>query len=221
MNTQKMDKNWRELASGYALGSLEPSERIAFEAQLAVDPALRAEVNALCEVVGEIGLTATPVTPSPQLWQKIRGGLGFSSAHDALALGTTKEGVVQPWKEWPAPAEAKGLLYVAAGSGEWEETAIAGVRVRKLFVDEANDRATMLVQMDAGTSYPGHRHAGAEECYVLAGDLIVGDRELVMKAGDYQRADSGSHHPVQWTENGCLLFIVSSLHDELDALSGH
>jgi len=36
-----------------------------------------------------------------------------------------------------------------------------------------------------------------------------------MHAGDYQRVEVGSEHPVQSTENGCLLFIVSSLHDEL------
>jgi anti-sigma factor ChrR (cupin superfamily) len=67
--------------------------------------------------------------------------------------------------------------------------------------------------MDRGTSYPPHRHADVEECYVLQGDLRVAGR--VLRAGDYQRADRDSVHGVQSTENGCLLLIVSSTDDEL------
>jgi len=48
---------------------------------------------------------------------------------------------------------------------------------------------------------------------VLEGVLNVGD--LRMKAGDHQRAAAGSAHVVQSTDSGCLLFIVSSLRDEL------
>jgi hypothetical protein len=49
---------------------------------------------------------------------------------------------------------------------------------------------------------------------VLQGDLRVGPT-LHMRAGDYQRVEKGHQHPVQSTDGGCLLFIVSSLHDEL------
>ena len=78
-------------------------------------------------------------------------------------------------------------------------------------------RVTMLVRMEKGTSYPSHRHAGPEECYVLAGDLEVGD-QLEMHAGDYQRVERGSVHPPQTTREGCLLLITSSMHDELLSL---
>ena len=97
----------------------------------------------------------------------------------------------------------------------WESTVYDGVEVRRLFVDEKADRVTMLVRMAPGASYPPHRHAGTEECYVLSGDLRVSDH-LVMRAGDYQRAPAGSHHGVQSTENGCLLLVRCSLHDEHD-----
>ena len=75
---------------------------------------------------------------------------------------------------------------------------------------------TMLIRMAPGTAYPAHRHGGAEECYVLEGDLHVGD-DIVMHAGDYQRAEAGSTHPVQSTRGGCLLLLTSSLRDELVA----
>jgi len=38
-----------------------------------------------------------------------------------------------------------------------------------------------------------------------------------MRAGDYQRAETGSTHPVQSTRGGCLLLLTSSLRDELVA----
>jgi quercetin dioxygenase-like cupin family protein len=72
----------------------------------------------------------------------------------------------------------------------------------------------MLVRMEPGSSYPGHVHGGPEECYVISGDLRVGD-SLHMRAGDYQRVAAGMTHPVQSTDEGCLLLITSSLHDEL------
>ena len=89
-----------------------------------------------------------------------------------------------------------------------------GISVKRLFSDPDRKTVTMLVRMAAGTSYPTHRHAGAEECYVLEGDLHVGE-ELVLNAGDYQRAGEDSIHLRQWTQDGCLLFILSSTEDEL------
>ena len=85
--------------------------------------------------------------------------------------------------------------------------------MKPLFVDRERDYVTMLVRMAPGTSYPCHRHGGAEECYVLQGDLHVAGQ--VLHSGDHQRADDASEHGVQSTEEGCLLLIVSSQHDEL------
>jgi anti-sigma factor ChrR (cupin superfamily) len=100
-----------------------------------------------------------------------------------------------------------------AGEGEWEPTAAPGVKARTLHVDPARRYVTMLIRMEPGASYPGHRHADIEECYVLEGDLRVGGERL--GAGDYQRADARSCHGVQSTEKGCLLLIVSSQEDEI------
>jgi anti-sigma factor ChrR (cupin superfamily) len=124
----------------------------------------------------------------------------------------------QVWKTWPDESKnvsslSGGLLTVAAHEGVWEDIGVNGILVKRLFVDRANDRATMLVRMPPGASYPRHRHAGAEQCYVLEGDLRFGGR--VFRTGDYQCADADSIHDVQYTEAGCLLLIISSLHDEI------
>jgi anti-sigma factor ChrR (cupin superfamily) len=102
-----------------------------------------------------------------------------------------------------------------ADDGGWEPTATPGVEARQLFLDTAARRVTMMVRMAAGSSYPAHRHGGAEECFVVSGDLRTGD--VHMHAGDWQRADKGSRHPDQTTDGGCVLLLISSLDDTLDA----
>ncbi|MCG3120859.1 MAG: hypothetical protein ALAOOOJD_03754 [bacterium] len=127
---------------------------------------------------------------------------------------TSEEGSPQVWKSWAEnAAPLAGLLTVHAHEGTWENIGISDIKVKRLFVDQAHDSVTMLVRMPPGAAYPSHRHSGTEQCYVLEGDLHVGD--LVFHAGDYQCSDSNSIHGVQHTKAGCLLLIVSSLHDEI------
>lgn len=125
----------------------------------------------------------------------------------------------QVWKTWPDQfsqvSSLAALLTVSAHEGTWEEIGINGITAKRLFVDKKNDSVTMLVRMPPGASYPRHHHGGIEQCYVLEGDIRVGDS--VFHAGDYQCAAADSIHGVQSTEHGCLLFIISSLHDEIVA----
>ena len=85
--------------------------------------------------------------------------------------------------------------------------------MKRLSMDAERELVTMLVRMRPGASYPRHRHAKAEECYVVEGDLHVGD--LTILAGDFQRAEADSIHVPQYTVGGCLLFVTSSLEDEM------
>jgi hypothetical protein len=50
--------------------------------------------------------------------------------------------------------------------------------MRLLFVDRDHSRCTALVRMAAGATYSSHVHNGPEECFVLEGDLHVGDALL-------------------------------------------
>jgi anti-sigma factor ChrR (cupin superfamily) len=147
--------------------------------------------------------------------REARGG-DRESDRDAMALGSE----VQVWKGWARAQNASEraqlatpFTFVPENAGEWQATSVAGIEARQLYVDATQDRATFLVRMAAGTSYPAHVHGGPEECFVVQGDLKVGD--LIMKAGDYQRAEPGSTHGVQSTERGCVLLLVSSLSDEI------
>jgi len=126
---------------------------------------------------------------------------------------STQSVPLQLWKSWTTGTQPEDLVIQHREAGAWEATGVEGVEVKRLFVDAGRGYVTMLVRMAAGSTYPSHRHAGYEECYVLQGDLSVGD--TVLQAGDYQRAKGGSVHTIQSTKNGCTLFIVSSQHDEL------
>jgi anti-sigma factor ChrR (cupin superfamily) len=118
----------------------------------------------------------------------------------------------QVWKDWSAnPSEPFHI--VRSGDRGWQRTSIEGISVKRLAVNKKDRRVTMLVQMAPGTQYPRHRHGDSEECFVLDGELYVGDE--VLRAGDFQRADKDSIHPIQRTEKGCTVLIVSSLHDEI------
>ena len=71
--------------------------------------------------------------------------------------------------------------------------------------------------MAPGVSYPRHEHTSTEETLVLEGDLRCGD--LILRPGDYQRAEAGSIHEEQHTEEGCLVLAISSISDIFPAAS--
>lgn len=150
----------------------------------------------------------TTVSPDPAVRDKLRERIQ-QEWRSTDAMRST-----QVWKNWNAEDKIGGLLTVHAGQGEWEQLDVDGISIKRLFADPDKKTVTMLVKMATGTAYPSHRHAGAEECYVIEGDLHVGD-STVLRAGDYQRANTESIHVRQWTEHGCLLFIVSSTEDQL------
>ncbi len=197
---RRLNEEARERIALYAVGALEPGEAAGLEAHLEACRACRDELDALRPVVEELASSVPPLEPPAHLKQRlldrVRGGAP-----------------VQPWKAWSPEPGRPSLVIVRRDEGRWEGTGVAGVEVRRLHVDPDAGRVTMLVRMAPGSSYPAHRHAGVEECYVLEGDLYADEFE--MRAGDYQRLEGGSVHGVQATRDGCLLFIVSSMRDEL------
>jgi len=204
-----------ENAALYALGVMPPDESREFEAHLATgcsfcDEELRANQGTL----GEVGETVAESAPGPSPGLRDRLVSRVSQAAQAHPPeGSEEFQVWKPWSDAPGKACSPGVFIVRGGEGDWQPTVHPGVAVKRLAVDPERDYITMLVRMEPGSSYPSHRHAGAEECFVLEGDLKVGDQTL--RSGDYQCARSGSEHTVQSTENGCLLFIISSQNDEL------
>lgn len=195
-----------EAAALYAAGAMSREEEAAFEAKVrSGDHDATEGLRALDAVTHALTTLVPEVEPSPELRDAVLRGTAAGNDDDSP----------QVWRDWDSSRFDPGTLFtLAASAGQWEQTGIDGIEVRRLFVDRETNRMTAMFRMAPGTEYVPHVHDGPEECYVLEGDLHVGE-DLVMRAGDYQRAPAGSHHPVQRTEGGCLLLISSSLHDEV------
>lgn len=205
---ERLTDELRDRALEHVLRDREERDRDGYARHVEACAVCRAEIDGLERAAAELALASPPAEPPGHLRDRLFARIRAErpAGGPARTLAPT-----QVWKEWTATAAASELN--RADDAAFEPTAIAGITVRRLSVDRAADRATMLVRMAPGTSYPPHRHGGPEECFVLSGDLHHDDR--VMRAGDYELTTAGTRHDRQWTDDGCLLLIRSSLSDEL------
>jgi putative transcriptional regulator len=194
----------REQASLYAVGALPEQERLAFEIELRGDAELREFVRSLNEATVLIGLSATQMAPPAGLKQKVLERIS-SKSRTAVADRPSKE---------EGRAKFPGFAFVEASESKgWKELPIRGAWIKFLSIEPAKGYAVLLGRLEAGVRYPAHFHEGAEEIYMLTGDLHVGDRKL--GPGDFHHSDAGTSHPVNYTEEGCTLLAVLPANHEL------
>jgi len=72
--------------------------------------------------------------------------------------------------------------------------------------DAESGTGSYLMVMAPGASSMPHRHRGAEEFYVLEGELIDFDGQ-VYRAGDFVRLESGTAHS-SLSPTGCKLLVT-------------
>jgi anti-sigma factor ChrR (cupin superfamily) len=200
-----------ELAALYAAGAMPHEQLRDYESHLAAGcPQCAAELRQFEEAVEHLYSAVEPVPVDVRLRDRVMSHIEAGEAFHSASERPDP----QVWRRWQPDDAAAAMLIRRGAEAQWEPTGIDGIHIRRLFVDQQRNQMTALVKMAAGTAYPRHLHDGPEECYVLQGDLHVG--EDILHAGDYQRAAPGSHHPIQSTKDGCLLLIVSSLTDEIE-----
>jgi quercetin dioxygenase-like cupin family protein len=146
-------------------------------------PGIRAAVEALAAWPADV------LRPATDLWARIAPRIGEA-----------------PGTEPPRASSAGGP------APEWE-VAAPGIYVRILARDEASKRVSMLVRLDPKTSYPPHRHAGAEELHLLHGELIVDEK--LLRAGDYLHSEAGSEDHRVHSETGCTCVLMTSTDDAI------
>lgn len=116
-----------------------------------------------------------------------------------------------------------GLLHGTSSEDlPWRATSVEGVSWLPLHL-EAESRseqgdATVLIRMEPGAGYPGHRHVGPEDVLVLAG--AYRDEVGEYRAGDHVRYPAGSSHsPVALGDSdgdpACVLYAVAQRGVEL------
>ena len=189
-----MNEELQELSALRSLDLLTDHERQEFERRLASGDLewLRSAAD-FDEVVDALA-QAQAVAPPPHLKKRLMDRIHQPSP-------------VQP----NLPPGLSAL--VRGGSDGWNSTPFPGITSKRLFRDRDSGSMTFLVRMEPGSSYPSHRHAALEHCYVLEGDLRFGDQ--LLHAGDYMVSEPSSVHCDSATEGGCLILIVNNVHDEL------
>ena len=232
MTEARLPQELEEQAALYALGILESDDRRAFAIRLqGASLSLRHAATAYRAVVDALVSAAAPVVPMPALRERIvdriageaaREASQFESVANTLALNAVPVAPRASLRErLLARIEGhtdvrldplKGLTFVKASEGTWQQMAPA-VSAKVLFFDPVSPRATALVRMAAGSRYAPHRHAEAEELYVLEGGCFCGGRELT--AGDYHRAEAETEHHDTSSDEGCLLLVISSPQNEM------
>lgn len=104
------------------------------------------------------------------------------------------------------------LSFVMADEGKWfPHPLTAEIKVKLLSIERKRGYATILIEVPPGVRYPEHHHHGAEECYVLEGDLHVAGR--VLGPGDFHHADEDSDHGELYTINGGKALLVVDIKD--------
>jgi anti-sigma factor ChrR (cupin superfamily) len=206
-------------AALFALGSLRGDEKAAFAHHVHEGCSVcEQELDGLADVMENLALATTPADPSGTVRRRLldsltaepQGPVVQGSDVQRLAarpelLTTTTKGILlhQP-----------GLLIARSADMPWEQVA-PGISRKILSVDPGRSYSTCLIRAEAGARYPSHRHADVEELLVLEGDLHV--HGVVMRTGDYCRAEPDSIHEETFTEFGCLLLQVASQLDQMQA----
>lgn len=175
------------LAADYALENMASDDRTAFEAHMLDCAVCRDELTSIRALTVSLTEPVTESAARPELWGRIEERLGLEANTDDTG--------------------AK-FLRAADGVG-WEPAPIPGVLTRILLVDRERDRVTFEAKLEPGATYPEHEHAGPEECFVLSGDLWVGN--VQMHAGDFQNSEASSTHAAQTTDGGCHLLLIGCI----------
>jgi hypothetical protein len=69
--------------------------------------------------------------------------------------------------------------------------------------------ASMLLRIAPGARLPDHGHGLNEDCFMLGGDMFLGD--ILMRAGDYQLALAGGRHVGISSDEGGLFYFHGAL----------
>ena len=175
-----------QLAGDYVLGALSGSELAEFEANLARSPELQQHVAAWERRLTPLAATLPETEPRAPVWEAIEAAL------DAAGPPAT--------------------VTVRDGEGEWR-TLVPGTEIKLLMVDRDAGFQSFLLRLSPGTVLPPHDHGALEECLLLEGDMLIGDRSY--RRGDYHAALPGSRHAPISTRNGGVVFIRSELRPEM------
>lgn len=139
------DDAQRDAAAGeYVLGTLAPDERAVFEAALAGDARLRAQVGAWQDRLLPLTQRVPPVQPSAALWPRIAGALGAAAA--PARAPAARPAAALPW--WRRLGLWQGLSAAALAAS----LLMGALLLRSTAPEPAGARYLALLQSPDGQS---------------------------------------------------------------------
>lgn len=188
----KTDKNkFEEKVILHSLGLLDKSEEDSLN--LIIDNSSETERELLKEF-NNLSSLFSKILPAPEI-----DSSNLSKIKDKLFENINSQS--------KAPKSKTGFNFIFTDSSDWiNHPQINGIKVKTLAVNEDKGYLMILMKAAAGAEYPSHHHNGAEECYVIEGDLYVEGKYL--GPGDFHHAEGGSDHEPLRTKNGCTLLLV-------------
>ncbi|MEK6571285.1 MAG: cupin domain-containing protein [Bacteroidota bacterium] len=192
-----------ELAALNSVGALDGEDLKEFQRLSAAgSDELKKSVATYEAVAGLLPLSSRLRIQSQGLKEKI-----MRHVRQSLAQDQSREGYA------PSTSGKGSFSSLYVNEVEWVTHPVDGVRFKQLSLNTERGYATLLFKLAAGVRFPGHHHSGSEECYVVEGDLHIGN--IVLGPGDFHHAEAGSDHGESFTEQGCTLLLVVAAEDYL------
>lgn len=188
------------LAALQALDSLDLDGQAWVDTHLQTSPEWLAEAEEFQAVVSLLAYSA-PVLEMPDLKARLFECIGVQdNLIDVDRSDAGDEGLLAQLR-----AQAKAV--------QWENyQPTPGAQLGIFKIDSDKREVCCFVRSWGAVSFPMHRHAGEEEIIVLEGDLRI--EEQSYSPGDRVRSTAGTAHQPK-TDQGCLLYLRTSLDDEV------
>ncbi len=105
-----------------------------------------------------------------------------------------------------APA---GTYTIRANDVSWEDFD-EGIQRKCLVGDHGDGSQTCVYRLRPGAKFVSHAHSQQESCWVIAGDILVGDHHV--QAGEMHIAEPNYDHPEIYARTEALLLIRSQVY---------
>ncbi|MEM6900805.1 MAG: cupin domain-containing protein [Pseudomonadota bacterium] len=102
----------------------------------------------------------------------------------------------------------QGTVTIRDRDVPWEYF-VEGVERKRLVADHGDGTQTCIYRMQPGAKLTGHSHRLQETCWVISGEILVGDHPV--QAGEMHIAEAGFRHPEIVARSEAHLLIRSQV----------
>ncbi|MFT5904857.1 MAG: quercetin dioxygenase-like cupin family protein [Cryomorphaceae bacterium] len=178
----------QDLAIQFANEGLDAEHQVIYDAWILTssdgEKNIFTEMIDLCADISMSGVGRSQIEISAKLKDQLIAKVDISTHDDGVKLIRQED---QEWINLPVKGGAKWL---------------------ELSARKQDGFVMSMIEVQPGTGFPEHEHHGVEMAYILEGDLEADG--LLLNAGDFFRADAGTHHGTHISPSGCRALIVTS-----------